>query len=389
MKKTILIIIILIITSFLFYLIYDKHKEKIIYYSFKDTEINYINYKNINIILNINDSYKLNNNKLVEVLSNKKIIKIKNNTIYAKNIGTAEIKIKTNKTYKRMFIKVIPKEKLIKIKNNFTLVFKEINNNSLSLQNFDFDKNNIYISFVKKSNIKTDYKNCLYNEKILNEINKVIIKKYKNNKYKGMLTLNNSGHGQSFVVLDNFVYTTGDSYGYLDNKNRCWGKGKELIKVRWKKDVINASDASFKFKFYNKEGTLYNNPEISIDKKNNLVALNVKEDVLVWKLNDFKKGKLNNMLYKFKLKNNIKTLLNEEKIYKQGSSIYGGYYYQMYGLKNGNFYILIYNMNGEVVKSIKYYLEGKNLEAEGIKIYDGNIFIGATKKDKSYIYKIS
>ena len=72
MKKTILIIIILIITSFLFYLIYDKHKEKIIYYSFKDTEINYINYKNINIILNINDSYKLNNNKLVEVLSNKK-----------------------------------------------------------------------------------------------------------------------------------------------------------------------------------------------------------------------------------------------------------------------------------------------------------------------------
>ena len=95
------------------------------------------------------------------------------------------------------------------------------------------------------------------------------------------------------------------------------------------------------------------------------------------------------MLYKFKLKNNIKTLLNEEKIYKQGSSIYGGYYYQMYGLKNGNFYILVYNMNGEVVKSIKYYLEGKNLEAEGIKIYDGNIFIGATKKDKSYIYKIS
>ena len=109
---------------------------------------------------------------------------------------------------------------------------------------------------------------------------------------------------------------------------------------------------------------------------------------MVWKLNDFKRNNLNNKLYQFKLKNNIEEILNEEKVYKQGSALYGGYYYQMYGLKDGNFYILVYNMNGEIVKSIKYNLEGNNFEAEGIKIYNKNIYVGVTKNNKSYIYKI-
>lgn len=387
MKKLILIITIFLVSSLLFYLIYNKHKDRIVYYSFKDTEINYINYGNINIILKIGSKYNLNNKKLVEILSNENIIKIKNNVIYALDLGTSEIKIKDKDSYKRMFIKVIPKESIIKIKNNFIPIFGPINNNDLSFQNFDFDKNNTFISFVNKSYIKTDYKGCI-NKNILNEINKVIIKKYKKDKYIGNLTINNSGHGQSFVVHNNYVYTTGDAYGYLDKESRCWGKGKELIKVRWKNDLIDSKDASLKFKIYNKEGIQYNNPEISIDKENSLVSINVNNNVMVWKLNDFKRNNLNNKLYQFKLKNNIEEILNEEKVYKQGSALYGGYYYQMYGLKDGNFYILVYNMNGEIVKSIKYNLEGNNFEAEGIKIYNKNIYVGVTKNNKSYIYKI-
>ena len=61
----------------------------------------------------------------------------------------------------------------------------------------------------------------------------------------------------------------------------------------------------------------------------------------------------------------------------------------LYGKKGGVMTIVAYNMLGEVVYTKNFYIksasqaQSQNEEAEGLRIYDGNIYIGHTHKLKN------
>lgn len=389
MKKIFLLIVVFIILFLIFFFIYYFHNDKTLYYSF-DNEVNYVSFSSENIILKLNEDYDLKNKKIVDIIKNKEIIRTSNNLITGIELGTCILKVKDKNVIKRLNIKVIPRQKVVEFKSSFIPIFGPIQNNNYSMQNFEIENDNTFISFVNSSYIKTNSINdCKNNKKVLDKINKVYIRKYKNNKLKGTMIINDSGHAQSFLVDNNYVWTTSHGYGYLDLENRCWGKGKELMKIKWEDKEVFSKDADLKIKFYNNKGNVYKNPVVSFDKENLLASINVGKVVIVWDLNRFKSRNLDKKIYQFKLEDNIEKVLSEKKLYKQGYVIYGGYCYILYGAANENAYIVVYDMYGQIKKTVKYNLRGLGFEAEGIKIYNNKLYIGITKGNKkSYIYEI-
>lgn len=378
--KKICILFIILIFMFCSYLLYTNRKVEISYL-FSDNIINYIN-KNDDIILSLNETKNLNTTNIV---NNSDIIKVKNETLIAKKLGTTNIKVND----KDVKVIVINNEKMLDIKNNLTPIFGPVKNEKLYMQNFDIDKDNIYISYTNASYIKTN--NTCNSKKILDKINKVKVIKYKNNKKINEFIIKDSGHAQSFVYNEGYIWTTGDGYAYKDSLNRCWGKGKYLIKIKYKKNQTKSyDDANLIIKFYNYKGKKYHNPEISIDKSNKLVSIKLKDNIIIYKLKDFTNN-INKPLYNFKIKTNIEEIYkNTNKIYNQGGQLYNGYYYQYLGAPNNDIYIIVYDMLGNIVKTIKYNLKSLGFEAEGIKIYNDNLYMGVTTRDKrNFIYKLN
>lgn len=256
------------------------------------------------------------------------------------------------------------KENIINFGNNLSVFLGPIKNNNLYFQNFEIDGNHYYLSFVNKSHLENT--NYLYCNKNKSKIDKVYIKKYKNNKLLNTTIINSSGHGQSFLVKDKVIYTTYNSYIYLDKFNNCWAKGRNLISIKNNKKKV------FSFK--------YKNPEISYDKYNNLYALRSNNKVYIYS---------NKKLVKKITLHNIEKYI-KEKVYIQGSVLYKKYFYVIFSSNNTNTYIVIYDMSSNIKRIITYNFKDLGFEVEGIKIYNDKAFIGMTKVKKySYIYMIS
>ena len=111
------------------------------------------------------------------------------------------------------------------------------------------------------------------------------------------------------------------------------------------------------------------NPEIALDETNNQIALISSSTAYVYKLIDLKLGKAT-LINKFNISSN-----------KQGVELYNGYLYYLAG--NKTFTLKKYKVsNGTLVKSLSFSLSNTG-EAEGMSIYNGNVYLGITGSDKS------
>jgi hypothetical protein len=261
---------------------------------------------------------------------------------------------------------------------------------NFAIQNIEKSNEIIYLSGVSAGSIKANKISRAQKDSLSRTIVVRIPKnelKTTTNKRK-IMWLKNSGHGQSFDIENNgtiWINAYGTEPVYSDGT--WWGRNNGIMRINFK---ANSEGSNFSpletFKIKDSSGNIYPSPEVSVDEDNNLLALRSGVKVFVYKLSDAKKGKLN-LLYSFKI--------SSLDTYKQGQDIYGGFYYVLYGKKGGKMAVVAYNMLGEVSYSKSFYIknasqaQSQNEEAEGLKIYNGKIYIGHTHKlNKGNIFDI-
>ena len=335
--------------------------------------------------------------------SNKSVATVNNNgVITGVGVGTSNIKVKANDGSGKVAtisVVVTPKGNLIKF-SKYTSYIKNIENYigvnfSKHMQNFAIQnpgKSNeiIYLSGVTTGCI-TAKKITAAQKKDLNRTIVIQIPKSQLNQNKDKRTimwLKDTGHGQAFDIEANgtmWINAFGKEPTYSGGK--WWGGHNGVMRLNFTK---NAKDSAFKtlttLKVKDSNGTVYSGLDLSVDEANDLLALRSGTKVMVYRLSSAQKGKLS-LLYSFKI--------SGTSSYRQGNDIYGGYYYVLTGMPGGKMTVSAYNMLGGVEYTKSFYINNAkqakdlNEEPEGLKIYNGKIYIGHThKKGNGYIFDI-
>lgn len=312
------------------------------------------------------------------------------------NQQKAEKTIKDNKGMSYKLYNCIKGYKLYNLTNN---------TKKLTMQNFAITKRYIYFSYTGRGAWANDtYKNTNGTTATLKKVSAnyiVRISKSNNNYQLGYVEF--AGHTQSFDVTQNdkiyLNYFSKLYKGSLGNGSKYVGltwvdfnsntkeKGAEIIPgyaISVKSDgtkFYSFSSSQYKengkitSKYYEevrKVGTSSGkmiNPEIALDEANNQIALVSNSTAYIYKLSDLKMGTAT-LINKFTISNN-----------KQGVELHNGYLYYLAG--NKTFTLKKYQVStGNLIKSLSFSLNNTG-EAEGISIYNGNVYLGITGSDKS------
>ena len=343
--------------------------------------------------------------KISYTSSNKAIATVDNNgVITAVGIGTTTIKVKaTDGSGKVASIKVTvqPKGNLINIsKLKYTTYKKDIANYigvtfSKHMQNFAIQNPGASNEIIYLSGVTTG---CITATKINSsqkaDLNRTFVIRIPssqlnvNTNNRTIMWMKNSGHGQSFdIEKDGTMWTNAFGKEPTYSGGKWWGGHTGIMRIKFNQ---NKRDGAFSplttLKVKDSSGTLYTGVEAAIDEDNDMIAIRAQRNVFVYRLSSAKKGKLD-LLYSFKI--------SETTTYKQGIEIYGGYFYLITGAPGGAMAISAYNMLGERQYSKSFYIKNAsqakklNEEPEGIKIYNGKIYIGHTHAyGKGYLFDI-
>lgn len=327
---------------------------------------------------NKNVKYTTSNSKVATIDEDGKIKAIANGkaTITARSVTNSSIN-------EKIIVTVVPNENYIDInKKDFKDYTKEFElrfsskGNGLYMKNFDYIGRDYYFSGQRTSS----------NLRVI-RVPKRKLYDSSSEKYE-YFTINNVGNGQSFAVDGDYIWTTGNSV-----KN----KGRQLIRIKFENGKTKSwSKADVKLSIYNGNKRLID-PEVSIDQDNNMLATKFGSYVVVWDKEKLEKMKDNAdnsaIIYTFTIpsasddQTSLKNYYKDgSKIYKKGSQIYNGYFYQLYGSKKGGTVVRVFDMQGNKVAEAK--TKSKLGTASGIKIIKNKVVIGTVKNNKNQLYKL-
>lgn len=314
----------------------------------------------------------------------------KNGKVTGKKMGTVQIIANIPETeIKATFnVAVVPKNAVIPLNKQSLKVYKKDiilleykKGYSRAMQNFAIEnygtnQETFYFSYptlsnTSSKNISNATKSSLVRT-VIQRIpkSKLSSKKGEQNSY---MFLNNTGHAQSFEIAGGELWLNGDGY-VAESDGAYWGYYRSVIRTNFKSNKPTDSFYNNQtMKFTSSNGASYGNPEVAIDEENNMLAIRSGSKVLVYDLSELKKDNYV-LLYQFTLADKI-----DGRYYdRQGHDIYKGYYYQYRGEIGSALYLEVYNMLGELIYTRKEKVSLNKIEAEGLKIYNNILFIGAT-----------
>lgn len=275
------------------------------------------------------DDSRLKDNKMIYRSSDEKIAEItKDGKIISKNEGTTEIVVinKKNKYAKKYQIEVIKEkvENLAFVEENITASIGEEIKPNMSINGYIDVSSNVTFESSNESVVKIDKEGNLV---AVGAGEAIIVGKKSENQ-----------------IADVLVVTIGQ---------------------------LNSAPAPSKPTTTN---NVLTNPGVSIDFANNLLCVRHGYNIYVYDLPTFSNS--SKPLYSFSIYDNfIKTSG------LQGEAISDGYIYLYYGQTNANFYIQTYNLNGKLINNKTFNPGLNSQEGEGIKVYNGKVFVGATNKE--------
>ncbi len=360
--------------------------------------------------LNINVSYSPNNatnRNLKWVSSNPNVAKVDSQgRVEAVGLGNATITATTkdgSKKTAKLALSVVVKGGFIDIRNKkYTSYYEKIatvqsGSNNIHMQNFvieNFGKSNetVYLSTV----LSGFYSGNSIPEANKRKITRTIIYKLNrstlSNKKRPTMYIENGGHGQAIDIDSNgdiWINTFSSAYKV---GTKYWGGHSGLMRIKFKENNVGDSiDSMARFKITDSNDKAYKLPTPAIDEKNDLIAITTGDNIvvpkstkiLIYKYSDFKKGKLT-LVYSF---NRVSTL--DTNIYRQGSALKDGYYYETRsGSTGSSSYLEVFNLLGELQYKVKLangYTSVKR-EAEGIHIYNNNLYFGSSRE--KYLFDI-
>lgn len=314
-------------------------------------------------------------------------------TIKGVGLGTATIKVSAKDgsgKFASLVVVVTPTTKLINIAKkkyypyivnieNYIIPTQSKHFQNFAIQNIGKSNEIIYLSGVsngsiKATNIDSNQKASLSRTLVV-RIPKKELKTNKKNRSRMWMV--DSGHGQSFdIEADGTMWINAYGTNPIYSSGIWWGKHLGIMRIKFTPNTQKSKLSPLtSFKIKDSQGNVYPSPEVSVDEENDLLALRSGSKVFIYSLSAAKKGKLK-LVYSFKVQ-----LLDT---YKQGQDISGGYYYILYGSKGGQMSIVAYNMLGEIASKKSFYIKNASQakkqgeEPEGLKIYNGYIYIGHT-----------
>ncbi len=332
-----------------------------------------------------------NNTKMVWTSSNSDIASVdRSGKVTGKKSGTVTITASMPETeIKASFqVAVVPANKVIplskqnlKVYKNDIVLLESKKGYSRAMQNFaieNFGTNNeiFYFSYPTLSNTSVkNISNAMKSSLVRTVVQRIPKNKLssKTGEQNSYMFLNNTGHAQSFEFVNGEMWLNGDGY-VAESDGAYWGYYRSLIRTNFK-----ANKPTDKFqekqnvKFNSSNGASYGNPEVGIDEGTDMLAIRSGNKVLIYQLSELKKGNLV-LLYQFTLSNKIDGGYYD----RQGHDIANGYYYQYRGQLGSSLYIEVYNMLGELIYTRKVKVSLNKPEAEGLKIYNNQLFIGVT-----------
>ncbi len=352
--------------------------------------------KQIEIGASYSISYSLipinaNTNKMEWTSSNPSVATVdRNGKVTGKKSGTTTITASIPKTeIKASFqVAVVPINKVIPLSKQKLKVYKKDivlleykKRYSRAMQNFaieNYGTNNevFYFSYPTLSNASTkNISNATKSSLVRTVIQRIPKNKLssKTGEQNSYMFLNNTGHAQSFELVNGEMWLNGDGY-VAESDGSYWGYYRSLIRANFKSNKpTDKFQEKQNIRFTSSNGASYGNPEVGIDEVNDMIAIRSGNKVLIYQLSELTKGNLV-LLYQFTLANKIDGNYYD----RQGHDIANGYYYQYRGQVGSALYLEVYNMLGELIYTRKEKISLNKPEAEGLKIYNNQLFIGVT-----------
>ena len=299
----------------------------------------------------------------------------------------------------KLVLAVVVKGNYIDIRNKtYTNYYEGIetsisSNKNIHMQNFlidNFGKSNetVYLTTVFKGNIgyvEGEGISSANKSKITRTLIFKLDRNTTNNKKRPTMYVENTGHGQA-VDMDSSGNMWINAYGKAYAAGgHWWGGHSGLMNIKYQEN--NSGDEVspiIEFKIVDSNNKEYKLPTPAIDEKNDLIAITTGDNIvvpkstkiLIYKYSDFKKGKFT-LVYSF---NRVSTI--DTSVYRQGSALKDGYYYETRSGSTGSTnYLEVFNLLGEQIYKVKLAngYGSKKREAEGIHIYNNNLYFGSTR----------